>query len=198
MADRRTGQHPDQLLDVADRHLSDCRQERRSLRVQVPDSGLPQRRLLSGLSVVERLYPCKPHQQRRRQWKTEWRDGRPHGFQTGGAAADPGWFDRAAAQCSRNTVVSQFWDTNSVWIPLSNGTVQRVIFNDNLHPWRNQYMPGVRQWFQDASLFKFIKITEQMSLRLNVDFFNVFNHPNNPTEIGGDGVLLTRNSGSAA
>jgi len=73
-----------------------------------------------------------------------------------------------------------------------------VIFNDNLHPWRNQYMPGVRQWFQDASLFKFIKITEQMSLRLNVDFFNVFNHPNNPTAIGGDGVLLTRNSGSAA
>ena len=97
-----------------------------------------------------------------------------------------------------NTVVSQFWDTNSVWIPLSNGTVQRVIFNDNLHPWRNQYMPGVRQWFQDASLFKFIKITEQMSLRVNVDFFNVFNHPNNPIEIGGDGVLLTRNSGSAA
>jgi len=97
-----------------------------------------------------------------------------------------------------NTVVSQYWDTNSVWIPLSNGTVQRVIFNDNLHPWRNQYMPGVRQWFQDASLFKFIKITEQMSLRLNVDFFNVFNHPNNPTAIGGDGVLLTRNSGSAA
>ena len=97
-----------------------------------------------------------------------------------------------------NTVVSQFWDTNSVWIPLSNGTVQRVVFNDNLHPWRNQYMPGVVQWGQDASLFKFIKITEQMSLRVNVDFFNVFNHPNNPTEIGGDGVLLTRNSGSAA
>src|SRR5207244_13609095 len=97
-----------------------------------------------------------------------------------------------------NTVVRQFWDTNSVWIPLSNGTVQRVIFNDNLHPWRNQYMPGVVQWFQDASLFKFIKIAEQMSLRVNVDFFNVFNHPNNPTEIGGDGVLLTRNSSSAA
>jgi len=97
-----------------------------------------------------------------------------------------------------NTVVSQFWDTNSVWIPLSNGTVQRVIFNDNLHPWRNQYMPGVVQWFQDASLFKFIKINEQMSLRVNVDFFNLFNHPNNPTAIGGDGVPLTRNSGSAA
>jgi len=97
-----------------------------------------------------------------------------------------------------NTVVSQFWDTNNVWIPLNDGTVQRVTFNDNLHPWRNQYMPGVRQWFQDISLFKFIKITEQTSLRFNVDFFNVFNHPNNPTAIGGDGVLATRNSGSAA
>jgi len=96
------------------------------------------------------------------------------------------------------TVVSQFWDTNNVWIPLNNGTVQRVTFNDNLHPWRNQYMPGPLQWFQDASLFKFTSITERVALRLNVDFFNVFNHPNNPTVVAGDGVLSTRNSGSGA
>ena len=41
-------------------------------------------------------------------------------------------------------------------------------------------MPGVRQWFQDASLFKFTKLTEAVTLRFNVDFFNVFNNPNNP------------------
>lgn len=97
-----------------------------------------------------------------------------------------------------NTVVSQFWDTNNVWLPLNNGTVQRLGFNDNLHPWTNQYMPGVRQWFQDASLFKFTQITEHVTLRFNVDFFNVFNNPNNPNAIGGDGVLSTRNSGSGA
>jgi hypothetical protein len=95
-------------------------------------------------------------------------------------------------------VVSQFWDTNNVWVPLNNGTVQRVTFNDNLHPWMNQYMPGVRQWFQDASLFKFTKINDRVTFRLNVDFFNVFNNPNNPNAFSGDGILSTRNSGSGA
>ncbi|MGH9721716.1 MAG: carboxypeptidase-like regulatory domain-containing protein [Bryobacteraceae bacterium] len=96
------------------------------------------------------------------------------------------------------TVVSQFWETNNVWVPLNNGTVQRLAFNDNMHPWRNQYLPGVLQWFQDASLFKFISIKERLALRFNMDFFNVFNHPNNPNAIGGDGILATRNSGSGA
>jgi hypothetical protein len=59
-------------------------------------------------------------------------------------------------------------------------------------------MPGVRQWFQDASLFKFTKLTEQVTLRFNVDFFNVFNNPNNPTGVASDGILSTRNSGSGA
>src|SRR5205823_2128196 len=49
------------------------------------------------------------------------------------------------ANAPANTVVSSFWDTNNVWIPLSDGTVQRVAYNDGLHPWRNQYMPSIRQ-----------------------------------------------------
>jgi hypothetical protein len=96
------------------------------------------------------------------------------------------------------TNVSSFWDTNNVWIPLSNGTVQRVVYNNNLNPWRNQYVPLPWQWFQDASAFKFIAITEKVVLRFNVDFFNVFNHPNNPTSIADTGILSTRNSGSSA
>jgi hypothetical protein len=102
------------------------------------------------------------------------------------------------ANAPANTALSGFYDTNTVWVPLNNGTVQRTTFNDNLHPWRNQYMPGVRQWFQDASLFKFTRLTENVTLRFNVDFFNVFNNPNDPNSIGGDGVLSTRNSGSGA
>jgi hypothetical protein len=35
-------------------------------------------------------------------------------------------------------------------------------------------------------------------LRFNLDFFNVFNHPNNPTAIADTGILSTRNSGSPA
>jgi hypothetical protein len=134
--------------------------------------------------------------------------GRPNGVM--GVPADykpstspliPAGSTALPANAPANTVVSQFWDTNSVWIPLSDGRTQRIVLstdNDILNPWRNQYRPGIRQWFQDASLFKFTKLTEQVSLRFNVDFFNVFNNPNNPSGIGGDGLLAVRNSGSGA
>ena len=102
------------------------------------------------------------------------------------------------ANAPANTAISSFWDTNNVWIPLSNGTVQRQAFDDGLHPWRNQLMPGPLQWFQDASLFKFIPIKERVTVRFNMDFFNVLNNPNNPTAVAGTGFLSTRNSGSAA
>jgi hypothetical protein len=97
-----------------------------------------------------------------------------------------------------NTNVSQFWDTNNVWVPLKDGTVQRVAYNDNLHPWRNQYQPSILQWSQDASLFKNIRFTERVNLRFTADFFNVFNHPGNANSVGGDGFLNTRDSGQGA
>ena len=102
------------------------------------------------------------------------------------------------ANAPANTVVSSFWDTNNVWIPLNDGSVQRVAYNDNLHPWRNQYMPSIRQWGLDASLFKTITLRERINIRFNADFFNVLNHPGNPNSVGGDGVLSVRNSGQAA
>jgi hypothetical protein len=91
-----------------------------------------------------------------------------------------------------------YYGSNTVWITLKDGTQQRTTFDDGLHPWRNQYLPGVLQWGMDASLFKFVNLTERIVLRFNIDMFNVFNHPNNPNSIGGDGILATRNSGSGA
>src|SRR5262249_45374209 len=93
------------------------------------------------------------------------------------------------ANAPAGTNLVSFWDTNTVWIPLKNGTIQRTTFNDNLHPWRQQYLPGVRQWNQDASLFKRIAITERVWLRFSADFFNVFNAPGNPNSISGNGIL---------
>lgn len=90
-----------------------------------------------------------------------------------------------------NTVVSTYWDTSMVWIPINNGTVQRIAYNDNLHPWRNQYIGGPLQWNLGASLFKRIAIREGVELRFTVDAFNVFNHPNNVAG-GGAGILDTR------
>jgi len=88
--------------------------------------------------------------------------------------------------------------TNNVWVPLNSGATQKVAFNDNLHPWRNQYIPSVRQWIVDASLVKNFAVTERMNLRFNVDFFNVFNNPGNNSGVSSDGVLRTNTSGNAA
>ena len=54
------------------------------------------------------------------------------------------------------TNVSTYWDTNTAWIKLNNGTVQRVTYDTGLNPWRNQYLPSVMQWGLDASVFKMV------------------------------------------
>jgi hypothetical protein len=133
--------------------------------------------------------------------------GVPANYKPAGQPLIPWGSTELPPHAPAGTNVSNFWDTNTVWVPLDNGTVQRTTFNDNMHPWRDQYFPGVGQWFQDASLFKFINLTERVTFRLNVDFFNVFNNQNNQTGstsssggngIGPDGILQTRNSGTPA
>jgi hypothetical protein len=91
--------------------------------------------------------------------------------------------------------VAPFYGTNTVWVPLKNGTLQRTTYNDGLHPWRQQYLPSVRRWGLDASLFKTIPINEQFMVRFNADFFNVFNNPGNPSGVGSTGIISTRSSG---
>jgi hypothetical protein len=101
----------------------------------------------------------------------------------------------------------RYYGTNTVWLPLKNGAIQRLTYSDNLHPWRNQFMPGPRQWGLDASLFKAIPFMERFVIRFNADFFNVLNHPGNPISapsgwgantVGADGILSTVNSGQPA
>jgi hypothetical protein len=98
----------------------------------------------------------------------------------------------------RNDPMYQFFGTNTVWVTLKDGTLQRTTYNDGLHPWRQQYLPGVRSWSVDASLFKTIPVTERVNVRFNADFFNVFNMPGNPNTIASDGILSTRTSGVGA
>jgi len=92
----------------------------------------------------------------------------------------------------------QYYGTNTVWITLKNGTSQRTAYSPGLHPWQNQYFPSVRQWGLDASLFKTIAVRDRVQVRFNADFFNVLNHPGNPSGVDGDGILDTRASGNAA
>ncbi|MEK7408874.1 MAG: carboxypeptidase regulatory-like domain-containing protein [Acidobacteriota bacterium] len=101
------------------------------------------------------------------------------------------------ANAPAGTNVVTYWDTNTVWIPLKDGTTQRTAYNPNLHPWRNQYIGGPIQWNLDASVFKRIPIREGTELRFTIDAFNVFNHPNNPAG-GGAGILDTRGQSNAS
>ena len=90
-----------------------------------------------------------------------------------------------------------YYGTNTVFIPLSNGVNQRTTYSDGLHPWRQQYISGPRQWNMDASLFKTIPITERLMVRFNLDAFNVLNHPGNPNSFAQTGILNVRTSGNS-
>lgn len=87
-----------------------------------------------------------------------------------------------------------FYDSNTVFITLRNGTVQRVGMDTSLHPWRNQYVLGPSSFSLDASLFKTIPIRENWQLRLNVDFFNVLNNPGLPQPNESNGIISLQNS----
>jgi hypothetical protein len=101
------------------------------------------------------------------------------------------------ANAPANLNISQYWDTNNVWLPLKNGTTQIVGYNSGLNPWRNQYLPSVLQWNLDATLSKSFSFRERANLRFAADFFNVFNHPDNPNTVGGDGFLNCQASGQS-
>jgi len=121
--------------------------------------------------------------------------GVPANYKPAGQPLIPAGTTALPPNAPAGTNMVSFWDTNTVWIPLKDGTIQRTTFNDGLHPWRQQYLPGVRSFSQDASLFKTVPLTERLLLRFNADFFNVFNMPGNPNSISGEGILNTRNSG---
>jgi hypothetical protein len=101
----------------------------------------------------------------------------------GGSAADPNF---------------PFYETNTVFVRLQNGSLQRTTLDTNLHPWRNQFLPGPRTWGLDASLFKNIPIDERFALRFNADFFNVLNMPGLGQPNSATGIISLQNSANAA
>jgi len=100
------------------------------------------------------------------------------------------------ANAPANTNVSQFWETQTVWVPLKDGTVVRTTMNTSLPWWMNQYVPAPWAFNLSASLFKTFSLTEHVKLRFNADFFQVLNNPGLPTP-GGNGILSTQNSNNS-
>jgi hypothetical protein len=80
----------------------------------------------------------------------------------GGSASDPNF---------------AFYETNTTFVTLKNGSVQRLNMDTGMHPWRNQFIPGIWSYGLDASLFKNIPVTESLVLRFNADLFNALNMP---------------------
>jgi hypothetical protein len=116
--------------------------------------------------------------------------GRPNGYM-----GVPDNYKPAVTPINYQDPTSQFYNSNDVFVPLQNGTTQRIAFDTNLHPWRNQFLPGVGLLSLDASLFKNFRLRESLNARFAADFFNVMNTPGNPNTINADGMLVTRNSG---
>lgn len=91
-----------------------------------------------------------------------------------------------------------FYDTNTVYVPLKDGTLQRTTMDTGLHPLQNQYVTAPIIWSMAGSLFKAFPITERVMLRVNVDFLNnLFNMPGD-TVPQSDGLLINRNSANPA
>lgn len=92
-----------------------------------------------------------------------------------------------------------FYDSNTVFVTMKNGTQQRTTFDNGLNPWRNQNFLGLNSWSQHTSLFKVIPISERLFLRLTIDFFNVFNMPGIPkTPDSSSGIIDASVSGNGA
>jgi hypothetical protein len=89
-------------------------------------------------------------------------------------------------------------DHNRVPITLRDGRVVETNFDNNLHPWRTHYLRVPGQLTFDASLFKAFRVTESITIRLNLDAFNVLNNPSLVRPDMSTGILTLRDSGVGA
>jgi hypothetical protein len=92
----------------------------------------------------------------------------------------------------------KYYETNNVFVPLANGTQQLVAYDNGLNWLRNQLVKGPWLTSMNASLYKMFPIKERMTLRLNLDAFNVFNQPGLPLPNGTTGLIDMRSSGQGA
>jgi hypothetical protein len=101
------------------------------------------------------------------------------------------------ANMPAGTNLQSYWNTNTEWVKLADGSVKRTTWA-GVTPFNNQFLPSVLQWSVDASLFKNIPITERFRLRLQLDAFNVLNHPGSPNSVSSSGLLSEQYSGNSA
>ena len=95
-----------------------------------------------------------------------------------------------------------YYGTNTTWVTLNDGTRQEVDYTFDegtcqwgcsvaIHPFMNQFKPSTRLWNTNASLVKNFPIKERLRLRVQFDFFNLVNHPNNNWSPSNMGLVYT-------
>lgn len=90
-----------------------------------------------------------------------------------------------------------FYGTNTVYVPLKDGTTFRGAYN-GLFPLQNQYRETTGLWTLSSSLFKSFTIHEQIRMRVQWDVFNPTNSPQRPQVPTSQGLLYNYQSGTAA
>jgi len=98
---------------------------------------------------------------------------------SGGSSSDPNY---------------AYYDTNSIVVPLANGSTVRTTYSPSISPTRAMSVQGPFNWTMDASVFKSLKITENVTFRLNADFFNVLNMQGLVNPDTGTGLISMRTS----
>ncbi len=79
--------------------------------------------------------------------------------------------------------------TNQVTVALADGTTRQVnYYGGAYNPNARNFIKGPGWWNVDFTAFKNFNFTEGTQLRLQADFFNVFNHPNDPDPDGTTGL----------
>ncbi|HEY1744296.1 MAG TPA: TonB-dependent receptor [Granulicella sp.] len=88
----------------------------------------------------------------------------------------------------------KYYDTNSIVVPLKNGSTVRTTYSPDYSPTQNWSIQGPFNGTMDASAFKEINITRRVVFQLNADFFNVLNMQglNNPS--ASTGLISLRTS----
>ena len=76
---------------------------------------------------------------------------------------------------NRNDPAFNFYETNTVFVKLKDGSTIQTAMNTGLNPLRNQYFLGPFSYTQGANLFKNFPIREAVRLRVEMNFANVFN-----------------------
>ena len=79
---------------------------------------------------------------------------------------------------------------NRLPVTLNDGSTRQTDVLSGLYwPFERNNWRGSRAWNLDLSIFKHFYFTEDFKMRFTADFFNVFNHPNNPNPSTTSGLV---------